>query len=375
MGARSSKAPEESAPQSLAEQIDSMSRQKEPTSKEDATKRVRMALFQYGNYNDVFAGRALNTDRRTHVESITADSKATVMFYCDPSRRYKPDFGQLVDDASFALRGAIMAHDNEFAKFLIRKLKLRDLMTNHNGSNAQIFTAIQHNNVDIVRFLLDLGIRLESDVYIGLPPLLLVAQFGNVETAEFLISRGANMNKPNSEGITPIFHAVSSNNLPMVKWFLQNGADRTSRTRRYRTLFDAVVVDESNTYKHILKLLIQYVDGATPEQIAAVRTLPSENRAVNSNGANRRIHAMAAFLRSRTPEAQAARRERARAVAVAAAVPVEAVAAVPVAPVSSVVDASGRYGTGSTPSIFSTFFRRSRRRNNNHSKRTRKVRR
>jgi hypothetical protein len=175
----------------------------EPTSIADATAKIRMYLFRYAEFSILkLTNPGVDVDDYTYF----------ILYYCDPSIDYKPNFKKLIDDACYAIKGAIGIHDNQVAITLISKLQLSDLKTSHNGS------------------------------------------------------------------LPIIIHAIRLNNLPVTKYLLDLKADKIFPDMGYATIFNVVNMnDTSGKYKFMLKLLMQYgATGATPEQIAAVNTLPPD---------------------------------------------------------------------------------------------------
>lgn len=90
--------------------------------------------------------------------------------------------------------------------------------------------AIRNNNLEIVRFLIELGVEVNDEDRIlsdDETPLAIAASKGNLEIVRLLLSAGATVNIPlkDPEYWTPLMCGVSSGNLNLVKLLVQSGAD------------------------------------------------------------------------------------------------------------------------------------------------------
>lgn len=79
----------------------------------------------------------------------------------------------------------------------------------YNGYTLLHLAAMNNENVEIIKFLLDKGVAINAKDNDGLTPLHLAATWnGNVEVIKFLVSKGADVNAKTSDGRTPLVFAT-----------------------------------------------------------------------------------------------------------------------------------------------------------------------
>lgn len=92
-----------------------------------------------------------------------------------------------------------------------------------------LLSAVKHQNVTIVRRLLNHGARVDARDSYGYTALFWAAVTNQLVLAKLLVARGANVNAAASDGDTPIFAAAVGATLPMVDFLIAHGADVNTR--------------------------------------------------------------------------------------------------------------------------------------------------
>jgi ankyrin repeat protein len=93
----------------------------------------------------------------------------------------------------------------------------------------QLITAIQKNNIDLIRTLINNdNVNLHKN---GTTPLHHASSIGNTEVVKLLIEKGADINVKNNFGSTPLHYASNEGNTEVVKLLIDNGADINVKDR------------------------------------------------------------------------------------------------------------------------------------------------
>lgn len=85
--------------------------------------------------------------------------------------------------------------------------------------------ASMKGKIDIVRYLLSIGMEVDVVNATGETSLLLASKFGHVDIAECLIRHGANVNHTRKSGHSALHFAAARGDIPLSRLFLENGAD------------------------------------------------------------------------------------------------------------------------------------------------------
>jgi len=145
--------------------------------------------------------------------------------------------------------------------------KVDELYENMNA----LFYAIQANDLDRVRVLLELKAKVNTRFNHGLTALYLAMD--NIEIVKLLLKYGADMNNQVSNGLTLLIQASSENNIELVKVLLDNGADINIKTANKGT---ALIVAIARQNVEVIKILLEHgadvnvveITGATPLDMA-----------------------------------------------------------------------------------------------------------
>ena len=96
------------------------------------------------------------------------------------------------------------------------------------GPGARFAVAIEDDDLDKVRALLDSGLSADTHIDYGEnfeTPLMKAARSGTLEIARLLLARGADVNVQDSEQTTALEAAISREQTAMVALLLEKGAD------------------------------------------------------------------------------------------------------------------------------------------------------
>lgn len=89
-----------------------------------------------------------------------------------------------------------------------------------------LIAAVDHNQIEIIRFLLDKGANPNLGDHAGWTPLIHAAYFGaNEELLSLLIDRGADVNGRNDRGVSALYLAAAVGREDQVRVLLKHGAD------------------------------------------------------------------------------------------------------------------------------------------------------
>jgi ankyrin repeat protein len=127
----------------------------------------------------------------------------------------------------------------EMTRFLLSHGALVDGRDENGETYLQ--TAVDDDNLDIVRLLLDRGANVNIPDDDGATPLF---RCESVEIARLLIERGARVNAADKDGMTPLhLAAFETGRIDMAKLLIAHGADVNARDRDGNTPLDFIVAD------------------------------------------------------------------------------------------------------------------------------------
>ena len=147
--------------------------------------------------------------------------------------------------------------------------KLTKLLLEENGADPNIYTsdligaypltiAIENDNYNIVKLLLDNGAKVRYDEDSGeIPPLIFASGEGNYEIVKLLLDKGANVNEVYEDETTALFNAVIEKKLRITKLLLDNGADINWKDEDGESALSVAIKNPTN--RKIMKLLEKYI--------------------------------------------------------------------------------------------------------------------
>lgn len=122
------------------------------------------------------------------------------------------------------------------------------------GRQPALHLAMQEEQTEIVRVLLDFGADINSIGYHGWTPLHIAASIGNLPLTELCLSHGANVHAQTDTAQTALHKACSSRNVLVVTALLEAGADKeASNERRMRPIH--IAAHQNNM--DMVRLLVQ----------------------------------------------------------------------------------------------------------------------
>ncbi|MFA7675224.1 MAG: ankyrin repeat domain-containing protein, partial [Endomicrobiia bacterium] len=78
-------------------------------------------------------------------------------------------------------------------------------------------TAVDINNIDIIRFLLEKGARLNTKDINGMTPLILASYKGYFDIAKLLLDNGARLHSNDNRGFTAMDYAERNKDYGMIE--------------------------------------------------------------------------------------------------------------------------------------------------------------
>jgi hypothetical protein len=97
---------------------------------------------------------------------------------------------------------------------------------------SPLMAAAGRGNLDMTRYLLGQGARVNARAPNGKTALHAAAEFGTVEVAKLLLENGAQLDLADANGYTPLWSAAWNNRPEMIELFLQRGARLRHRDRK-----------------------------------------------------------------------------------------------------------------------------------------------
>ena len=96
-------------------------------------------------------------------------------------------------------------------------------------SRTPLHFAVENENVEIVKLLIDAGSDVNSKAVNSITPMFSAVASGNLEIAELLIEKGADLNARNLQNDTLLHLSIKQGNQEMLELLVKNGADLTAK--------------------------------------------------------------------------------------------------------------------------------------------------
>ncbi len=120
-----------------------------------------------------------------------------------------------------------LAHtaDSERCRELTRKFEIGKPQITAIEVSLTLFSAADHNCVNLATELLDQGASVDARDRIGARPLSHAARSGHLEMVDLLLARGAPTNARDLNGATALYHAAERGHASVVQRLIERGAD------------------------------------------------------------------------------------------------------------------------------------------------------
>lgn len=137
---------------------------------------------------------------------------------------------------------AIAEGDCDRAAFLI-DLDPRRLDCKSRGGIRPLHLAVELNDINIVRLLLENGADADCSSFDGTTPLMVASKAGNFEMVQILYTPWRNLNATDRRGFTVMHHAAISGCCRTLKFLYSKGADINARTANGATPLSFAIVN------------------------------------------------------------------------------------------------------------------------------------
>ena len=123
-----------------------------------------------------------------------------------------------------------------------------------------LHAAASGGNEDVINFLLDQGLNIDSRTPDGWTPLFIAARDGRAEAAKLLIFRGADLNAASNQGATPLIMVLTQlfpaekERVDLLQYLLRRGANPNQPDARgFSPLYYAVISGQPETVDMLLE--------------------------------------------------------------------------------------------------------------------------
>ncbi len=116
------------------------------------------------------------------------------------------------------------------------------------GKNQARWTALayacKYNHLDIVKFLIENGAKINETVNTGSTPLAVALLSGYFDIADYLIKHNADINKTDIMGMSPLMWAVKDGNLKIIQYLIEHGANINAVNSNGRSVIEIATSQE-----------------------------------------------------------------------------------------------------------------------------------
>ncbi len=223
--------------------------------KEDTLRYIRVLLKhrvdvnRSGNDGDTALILALQTGDKSAIDRILAGAKdvlakglhgrtacmiAAGQGFLDYLRVFKEKGANLNDRDAFGWTTLMYAASPEIAAYLVSaSAVLGEVNAPDENGRYPLCFAIEKNNLDLVRLLLDAGAnvnqKIESPGWNGASPLIMAAGLSRLDIARLLLERGADVNHADNDGMTAINYVVDN---PAMSGLLKSHGGKAGKSRQ-----------------------------------------------------------------------------------------------------------------------------------------------
>lgn len=122
---------------------------------------------------------------------------------------------------------AIRSGDENLAKEFINLCAHVNI---YDGGGNALSVAIDKQNLEIVRLLIEKGVDINKESGYGMWPLITASTRDSLEIVKLLVENGGNIKMVTTEGWTPLIAAMLSKQYEIAKYLIEHGANLDSRT-------------------------------------------------------------------------------------------------------------------------------------------------
>ena len=120
---------------------------------------------------------------------------------------------------------AVAQGDTSQLEGFLKEKKYANIDVNRPNGDTLLHVATNHNQSEVVRFLLEKGAGVNIQNRYSDTPLHVAVKNNNVEIVSLLLEEGADMDVKNQQGNTPLFVAVRNDYVEVAQKLLEEGAD------------------------------------------------------------------------------------------------------------------------------------------------------
>ncbi|EAY12426.1 hypothetical protein TVAG_445380 [Trichomonas vaginalis G3] len=131
---------------------------------------------------------------------------------------------------------ASVAGKLDIVKYLISIGVDKDSKVKH--GRTPIMAASDKGNLDVVKYLYSVGANINAKDNDGRTPIMAASDKGNLDVVKYLYSVGANINAKDNDGRTPIMAASNSDRLDVVKYLISVGANKDAKDNEGKNALD-----------------------------------------------------------------------------------------------------------------------------------------
>ncbi|WP_371253361.1 ankyrin repeat domain-containing protein [Orientia tsutsugamushi] len=129
-------------------------------------------------------------------------------------------------------------------------------------NNHPLLYAAKHNYLDVVKYLIEQGVDINTQNLRGSTALHIASYNGNIQMAMFLLANNAAVDTQNVYSNTALYYAVEQSNIEMASLLLSYGANLSFQCHFNMTPFEIAVakyMGNHDLYLEMIKLLITHI--------------------------------------------------------------------------------------------------------------------
>ena len=169
--------------------------------------------------------------------------------------------------------------NNNFDKELYEKFK-EDLFKTTCHNTSILHFAVIIGNIEIIEYILDNGVDINSQNVFEETPLHWCCKEGNLQIAKLLINNGANYNSLDFDGNSPLHWAAEYDQYEIVSYLLSLGVQVEEVNITEETPMELAII---NSCSKTISILNAHITSSTSSKTIQMLTLSSFNSMVSCN--------------------------------------------------------------------------------------------